>query len=149
MKTFNKQSGVGLLEILLALVVMSVMTITAFRYYMVASESRRISNALHTIDTVLEASGKWSTLGKPASELSIQTLVSEGLLANQYSQAQSTLWSSILTVSWNGQLVTLTLAPISTTGCTRLRIKLQHIAQLKVSHASCNANKLTVMFPLY
>lgn len=141
--------GFGLLELLLVLAVFAVITMTAFRYYIVTQEARRVTNAIQYIERLVQASSKWIVAGKAESDLSVAQMVKQGYLPPADEGAQSYLWSSTATVRLSGQVLTILLTPIPNDACQNLRARLQGIAQLKVDTATCSGNLFIMTIPVY
>lgn len=84
---YRHGKGIGLLELMLALAIISILIIMATRYYQTASRSQKVAEAVTQVNAIIAAVGKWK-IGKIESDyvggLSIQQLVDQGLLPNEF-----------------------------------------------------------------
>lgn len=82
----HKCKGIGLLELMLALVVISTLIVMATRYYESASQSQKLAQTVADIRSVVAAERKWR-VGQnlaTATPPSISTLTSMGLLPKEW-----------------------------------------------------------------
>lgn len=85
MKMKNKQLGVTLMELLLALVVIAVIMFMAIRYYTIAREGAKVSEAVTNVNAAVNASYEWMQGVNQADFTGISTteLINKGLLVAQ------------------------------------------------------------------
>ncbi len=80
----KKQNGIGLLELMLSIIVITAVILGATKYYLVAREEMRIVQAQEIINTAAEAAYKWVEGRPDFNYIGTQALVDAGLLPEKY-----------------------------------------------------------------
>jgi Tfp pilus assembly protein PilE len=144
-KNLTKQRGIGLLELMLSIAIISILLIMATRYYQNANQQQRISNTLSMVSGILGAEGNY-------------------YMANQVYTADTTslqLPANITTNPWGGGAigldvnggkgpVTLTVSNISqspTDVCAKvLQPSLAGLVSNPATNITCSSGTLKVIY---
>ena len=85
MRDLNSNKGIGLLELMLSIIVITAIVLGATKYYLVAREAMKVTQAQEIINSVAEAAYKWVEGSPNWSGLSMDELVTQkGLLPSRY-----------------------------------------------------------------
>jgi len=129
MRNFNSQYGIGLLELMLAIIIITAVILGATKYYLVAKEAMKITQAQDIVNNVANAAYKWVEGKADFADLgtTIQPLVEAKLLPATY------IGNKIS--PWGGSLIITTSDPPDTThlrmGFTGITTKAKGILQNK------------------
>ncbi|MGB6977090.1 MAG: type 4 pilus major pilin [Gammaproteobacteria bacterium] len=129
----SEQKGISLLELMLALVVISALLLLATRYYQQTRENLRVAQAIEMTNNVVNASYKWLE-GQPSfSGISIPTLISSQFLSKSY-DGNSNPWKGTIAVgpATDTSYIVVTLTNIPSKSCQNLKEKMLNRA-LKTS----------------
>jgi hypothetical protein len=81
----HRRRGVGLLEIMLIIMIITAVMVGVSRYYYIARENARVTRAIDMINDLVNAAYQWvGYRNDDFSTISIGTLVSAGLLPSNY-----------------------------------------------------------------
>jgi prepilin-type N-terminal cleavage/methylation domain-containing protein len=134
----RKQQGVSLLELMLALLVISGLLLLATRYYQQTRESLRVTQAIEMINNVVNASYKWLA-GQPNfsssnPSFSIPILVTAQFLPQSYGTTvinTANPWKgsiNVVAASTDNNYITISLSNIPPKSCQNLIEKMQNRA---------------------
>jgi len=82
---YLSQKGIGLLELMLTIIVITAIILSATKYYLVAKEEMKISQAQDIVNNVAQAAYKWVEGRPDFTNLSLDDLINNGLLPGKYS----------------------------------------------------------------
>ena len=127
-KYHHNSLGISLLELMLALIIISTIIFSGIRFFRVARESERVTAAVSQVRQVAKASYQWLAGNTDFSSVSIQALVSAGLLPTNFSDGtKANPWSGIISVSAssaNPQQIQIELDSLPAASCESLKEKL-------------------------
>lgn len=92
MHNLNLKKGIGLLELMLSIIVITAVILGATKYYLVAREAARITQAQDIINTAAEAAYKWVEGHSDFSGITTQVLFDAGLLPHKYLEKNMDPW---------------------------------------------------------
>jgi len=121
----KKTRGIGLLELILAILVMAALAFSAAQYYRVTRDHMRVTQAENMVRAVADASYKWVggqySFAKPKS-ISMERLADAGLVPKTYQNMDSNPWQGKITVSSaeSGKKVTIGLSRLPIRSCRDL-----------------------------
>jgi len=119
----HNQRGIGLLELMLSLAIISVLLLMATRYYKSADQGQKVSNAISLITGIAGAGAQYlSTHPKEKpTDLNLQVLTNDGYLSKEFS-TMSNPWGGTIKVSGSDAgLVTITLEGVPGGPCRILQ----------------------------
>lgn len=97
-KNFSK--GIGLLELMLALAIISMLTVAAVRYFSVVSASSRVEQAMEMVSAIRAAGERWKVGNDDYTSASIGEFVARGFLPGVYSKI-TTPWGGVISAAKN------------------------------------------------
>lgn len=100
MCSIKRKSGIGLLELMLALAIIGIMIMAAVRYYESTSNSQSISRTVDMINGIMSASQSYLSTHQGNSLPSIGTLISGGYLPQGFQSSGG----SNATNPWGGNI---------------------------------------------
>ncbi len=115
------QRGIGLLELMLSLAIISVLLVMATRYYKAADQGQKISNAISLVSGIAGAAAQYLST-HPGQEVSLKVLVESNYLPNNFLTITSP-WGTALELSGKGT-VTVTMKAVPKDPCTILKTSL-------------------------
>jgi len=92
MRNLNSHRGIGLLELMLSIIVITAIILGATKYYLVAREAMKITQAQDIINNVANATYKWVEGASNFHDLTLQKLIDNGLLPGKYGQSGISPW---------------------------------------------------------
>lgn len=92
--------GIGLLELMLVLAIISVMTVAAVRYFSIVSASSRIEQAMEMVSAIRAAGERWKVGNDDYTSASISEFVARGFLPSVYSNI-TTPWGGTISATKN------------------------------------------------
>lgn len=116
----KKQVGIGLLELTLSLVVISILLIGATRYYQNTQNAQQVNETVNVLQTVLTGAENWKWMYKSYNDISITHLVETGLVPKDFEEEKATPWGSITVESQGEDQVKLTVTNIPEKPCKDL-----------------------------
>lgn len=144
----NKFKGIGLLELMLALAIISVLLVAATRYFASTDSSRKVNDAANMLQAVINASEDVRTSGNSyAAITSIDILQQRGLVPeNWIAKSTPNPWGGEITVDGTaGTSITLTLTNVPQTDCKSL----SDFMVKKGVNGSCGAGAITIYTGTY
>lgn len=128
MRNLNSHRGIGLLELMLSIIVITAVILGATKYYLVAKEAMRITQAQEVVSNVGAAAYKWvegyANFSKfPTQKDEIGTLVTAGLLPGKYNQPGISPWGGKLITSSDADALRVGFAGLPTKACAILKAK--------------------------
>src|SRR3989338_2429435 len=95
-----QESGIGLLELTLALAIIAVLLLMATRYYQMARFSQQINEGIDVIQSVHGAAERWHAINDNYADISLQALVDRDFLPAMADQRESPAnpWGGGITV---------------------------------------------------
>jgi len=143
----RKIKGIGLLELMLALAVISVLLVAATRYFSSTSSSQKVNAAAEMLQVAINASedvrmsdGKYSAI--PSDDKAIEFLIGRGLIPDTWKKdASVNPWGGGINVTGhsNPEHVTLILSNVPTEECMALT---ELMAKKGVINGNCKGDKL-------
>lgn len=105
------RKGIGLIELMLVLTVISLIIVMATRYYQTAERSRKVTQAISQVNAVVAAAQRWR-LGKSGFDntMTVAVLVAQGMLPKEMQDGRyANPWGGDITIntaySGGGQFV--------------------------------------------
>lgn len=117
----NKLKGIGLLELMLALAIISVLLVAATRYFAATDSSRKVNMAADMLQAVITASedSRMST-GNYLQITEREYLQEQGLLPADWTET-SNPWGGDIQVKGTADSITLTLTKVPNKDCLSLK----------------------------
>lgn len=82
MKFYNKQRGIGLLELMLSLAIIAILLVMATRYYVITSRSQQTNQAVQFVNAMIGAARTYSAGGNFSGiDTSGKALIDMGLIS--------------------------------------------------------------------
>lgn len=157
--TPNRQTGIGLLELMLVIVLAGVITIMSVSYFQTVTANQKITQANAMIADIYTASKDYvKSQGTGSTGDFLQQLIDAGFLTTYYLRNP---WSGTVTVvpsSTNNVVsqITITMDKIPIPQCNRLVTRLQQtfsnpVGASGTENATCQAKsgQLLVLYDLY
>lgn len=137
----KKQSGIGLLELMLSLAIIAAILVLVTRYYLVTKLSQEVTTASLQIQNIVAQANRYSAImGSYAGITSIQVLVDRGLNNSDMQNA----WggNNLAYGSSNGATLTVELQNIPAPACLSLQRKFQSVHPINDTNfsATCSSN---------
>lgn len=145
--SFKKQLGIGLLELMLSLAIISVLLVMATRYYSSARQAQQVNDAISLTEAIIAGSENW-VIGKDNfSNISMTELVNGGFLPKG---SHRDPWHGAVTVSKGGtdSQITITMQGVPNTACQNLASKLYNQTANPTGNATslCGGSTFTATF---
>ena len=140
-RLFKKQKGIGLLELMLSLAIISVLLVMATRYYKTARHGQQVNDGLSLVNATVAASENWVVGKSNYQGIDVQELVNQGLLPADIGDGSSgSPWHTKITVASmnNDSQVEIDLENIPTSACNSLKNKLSQ--QMDTSTGECGSD---------
>ena len=99
MYDLNSEKGIGLLELMLSIIVITAIILGATKYYLVAREAMKITQAQDVINNVASATYKWIEGQPNFHDLTLQKLIDAGLLPGKYGQSGISPWGGSINLT--------------------------------------------------
>jgi type II secretory pathway pseudopilin PulG len=145
----SEQKGISLLELMLALVVISALLLLTARYYQQTRENLRVAQAIEMINNVVKTSYGWLEGQPNFGGIRLDTLISSKFLPSFYS-GNSNPWKGTIEVTSadikdNNQNVianhvTVILTNIPAKSCQNLKEKMQSRATVGIMQPTCTGS---------
>lgn len=113
-----KEKGIGLLELMLALAIISVLLVAATRYFASTDSSRKVNDAVNMLQAVINASEDWRTSKNSYADISLTELEKQGLLPNWGDTSNP--WGGGIIVAGTATSITLKLTNVPQKDCLSL-----------------------------
>jgi len=112
MREPNSSRGIGLLELMLSILVITAVILGATKYYLVAKEATRVTQAQEIINNVAEAGYQWVEGQSDFSGMTgVAVLIKAGLLPNSYDIGKNiSPWGGNVIVGNSGSGLWLSIA---------------------------------------
>lgn len=118
-----KQQGIGLLELMLSLAIISILLVMATRYYKAARQAQQVNDAIALVQGIAGATANWVIGEEGYSKLtSINKLITEGYLPKG---SERDPWQGTTEVTGNSSTVKVTLNDVPYAACISLQKKIQ------------------------
>ncbi len=119
-----KQRGIGLLELMLSLAIISILLVMATRYYKSARQAQQVNDAISLVQGIAGATANWVIGEEGYNKLtSISMLVSEGYLPKG---SERDPWQGKTEVLGTSSTVKVTLNDVPYAACLSLQKKIQN-----------------------
>ena len=121
-------AGIGLLELMLALAIIAALLITATRYYQIASDARKVSEAVEIVQAMYSAGEQWKqTRGDFIPQENVLTeFVVDNLIPSDFVNPHVNPWGgAIVAVADSATQLKLTLTNVSYAACMNLLQKVR------------------------
>lgn len=146
---WSRQRGIGLLELMLSLSILSIITVMSVSYYQSASRSQRLAQATAMISDIYAAAKdfvKFST-----EDMSIEKMVDAGLLTTYY---ETNPWGGDNEASLKDSSLTIKMEGLRHDPCQSLKNRIKQTISSDKEKASCIGSKkrlrnFTVRYELY
>lgn len=119
----HNQRGIGLLELMLSLAIISVMLLMATRYYKSADQGQKVSNAISMITGIAGAGAQYLNThpAKKATDLDLKVLTDDGFLSKEFSTMNNPWGGTIKVSGGDSGLVTITMDKVPGGPCRILQ----------------------------
>lgn len=150
LKQNNK--GIGLLELLLSLVIISVLLTVAFRFFKPTNLSQRSNEAIDMIQAVATAEQRWMMTNNENPGDVLQTFVERGFLPESFLNAKNP-WGGDLKVTWNepdkekhlGPYIQIVMPNLSSPACNTLAAKgTRLVCKPSTEYIQCKDGEFTI-----
>lgn len=126
MQIMKKQSGIGLLELMLSLAIIAAILVLVTRYYLVTKLSQEVTTASLQIQNIVAQANRYAAIkGSYAGITNIQVLVDRGL--NNTDMQNAWGGTNLASGSSDGALLTVELQNIPATACLNLQRKFESV----------------------
>lgn len=133
----NKQRGIGLLELMLSLAIISVLLVMATRYYKSADQGQKVNNSISLITGIAGAAAQYVNAHPDTTALTIDTLVDQNYLPANFKGLKNP-WGGDVQLAVSGGSVTVTFTKVFAATCK--------ILESTLSGAKCDGTTLTVVY---
>lgn len=130
----KKETGIGLLELMLTLLIIGLILFTVTRYFALVNENLRIAQAEQQINTIVGASYRWLQGETDFSTITLKQLAEAGLIPQNYLDQHASPWKSnieLLPTNSNSSII-IVFNTLPLKSCNTLRDRLQKYSQLTV-----------------
>lgn len=133
----RRQRGIGLLELMLSLAIISVLLVMATRYYKSARQNQQVNDAISLVEAIIAASENWVIERDDYNGINISDLITAGYLPRG---SNKDAWHGTATVSsgMNPNEITITFAGVPPSACLSLAYKLNN----QTSHPASDPESL-------
>lgn len=129
--------GIGLLELMLVLLVITFILFGALRFYKITLENARLAQGEEMINNLTAASYKWAASSSDLGQLTLQTLINMDLIPENYINHP---WNGPVAVSGTQpNTVRITFENMKQTDCTALALKMQNYVKNPKTDLGCQA----------
>ena len=137
----KNHKGIGLLELVLAIIVIVSIILMSTRYYITVREKARVASAVSIINSVANASYQWveKNDGNFGGITSMTVLTDDGFLPTGYGTNDNPWGGSTSVDGTSGSSVVLTMTNIPDKSCTALLDALKKTT-------GCSSGTLTISF---
>ncbi|CAM4424080.1 MAG: hypothetical protein LEGION0398_MBIBDBAK_00418 [Legionellaceae bacterium] len=118
-----KQRGIGLLELMLSLAIISILLVMATRYYKSADQGQKISNAISLITGIAGAGAQYLSTHPNENIKNTAVLVDDHFLPDNFRDVKSP-WGTPIKVEGKGGQVTITIEGVPGAPCRILKSSL-------------------------
>ena len=118
------QSGIGLLEILLALAIIAILLTTATRYYQTARDTQRVNEALNIMQNLHHAGAQYYMDRGDMSENLMSEFKDRGLVPKQFSAQTANPWGGEIKANGQKNTINFILTQVPKKSCENLRVKI-------------------------
>lgn len=143
----RKQRGIGLLELMLSLAIISILLVMATRYWIVSNRSSQVNRAVAQLGALQGAINQWKT-GNPSTPPTFTDLNNIGALSNMDYQnnAVTNPWGGSVTLSSNTDgSVTINMEQVPEAACNSLAVKYNADPNFSPAYP-CGAGNHTVSY---
>jgi len=121
----RKVIGIGLLEIMLVLSIMSLIITLATRYFIVTAASQKTNEAVEMVNNIATAGERWLVAHNDYSELtSLEDIQNRNFFPETISDTSGNPWGGSITVSGSKNSMVIELGGIPSANCLSLANKL-------------------------
>lgn len=124
--TIKMQIGISLLELMLTLVIIATILVASMRFFAVANENAKVSNAVTMIHEISDASFKWYEANPQfdATKFTLANLVTMQLLPNKYKEPDNiNPWGGSVAIEGSGEHFNVSMSNVSIKSCNMLEGK--------------------------
>ncbi len=148
----KKQTGIGLLELMLSLAIIAVLIIMATRYYQSTRQSQLVSEGVGQVNAIVAAVGNWRvgvsgyTASGSGGSLSYSTLFKQGYLPQVWGTDSSTAspWGGALEVAGASTTsYTISYSSLPSYACYAMEQRLSNTESIT---PSCGGTSLTITY---
>lgn len=123
-KSRKSNKGIGLLELMLALVIIAILTISAMRYYTVAEQSQNVTKTIDMIQVIKSAGRRWLLTHENFTANPLQDFVDRKFLPDDFATSNNP-WGGNFTVNSTGQTdLSVALGNVPCKACNSMIAKL-------------------------
>lgn len=148
MKVINKKQGFTIIEMVIALVIISVILLVVVPLGQTATDNSRIANAIASIKAIQTASVEWANDNGGVYTGINFTQLASGYLPAQFNPTSTNPWSGDYTVnvnSNNSTMVDIALTSVPATLAPKLTTALTKISALVPSYSASNQTWTTTL----
>lgn len=151
---WKRQTGIGLLELMLVLSIASVIILASVSYYQSVASNQKITQANAMIADIYSAAKNY-VKSQGASQLSLENLIATGLLTQYFERNP---WGGQITVATNGEYqIVITMDQIPIAQCQKLNRRMQQTftntdtpgVSQEASLCELNQHQFTIIYDLY
>lgn len=143
----TKQLGIGLLELMLSLAIISVLLVMATRYYSSARQAQQVNDAISLTEAIIAGSENWVIGKNNFTAISMTELINGGFLPRGSDRDP---WHGAVSVTQgpSDSQITITMQAIPNAACLNLASKLynQTANPNGASASLCGGNVFTATF---
>ncbi len=124
--TMKTQIGISLLELLLTLAITATILVASMRFFGVANENAKVSNAVTMIHEISDASFKWyeSHPQFDTTKFTLANLVAMQLLPNKYKEPDNlNPWGGSVAIEGSGEHFNVSMTNVAIKSCNMLEGK--------------------------
>lgn len=153
----KKQRGIGLLELVLGIALLTIILVSSMHYFQVARQSGSVNESLLMVKAVYGAAEIWRAKGLKFSDSSgvpegsegdplLKKFAQLGLLTSDYESVKHTPWGGELKASGEGHLLKITLSRLSKKACEDIRAKLEsNMTDILLKELVCTSDSSGVL----
>lgn len=124
MNRIEKYSGIGLLELMLALAIIALLLIAATRYYLIARAAEQVEEGGNIVTAVYSAGQNWLENKDTLTGVTITDFVANASVPSDFGKTNATPWGGSIGVTGNANVLTLTFDKIPATVCQNIKPKI-------------------------
>lgn len=137
----QKNLGISILELLLALAIIAILLVMAVRYFELTRVAQQINNALHIISNIDTAAESWLQTHDDFTNVTLQSFIDDSLVPANFAQQHANPWNGDIEVNANDKnnlALDLSFSNVPQNICQDLKNNvMQHYPN---STADCDAN---------
>lgn len=97
----QKNLGISILELLLALAIIAILLVMAVRYFELTRVAQQINDALHIISNIDTASESWLATHDDFTNVTLQSFIDDSLVPANFAQQHVNPWNGDIEINAN------------------------------------------------